>query len=102
MPVYYFIYLFFILGVLFLVVRHLFLKRTSVLEQMLMEGIRAENSGLYAEAAARYENALTEMKNKRFHRKLEIEIREKLKVLRTVTTYERDQEFVRENNSYIS
>jgi len=66
-----------------------------------MKGIKAENNGLYEEAATSYEDALREIKKTRFHRNLEIEIRQKLKVLHTVTTYTKDQDFVRENNSWI-
>jgi len=64
--------------------------------------MRAENKGIYDDAAASYENALREMKRNRFNRSLEIKIREKLKVLHTVITYERDQHFVRQDNSWVT
>jgi hypothetical protein len=102
MPVYYFVYLILLLGVSFLLVRYLLFRRTSLSTQLFIKGIRAENSGLYEEAAISYENALIKIKKSRFHRSLEIKIREKLKLLHTMRIYQRDQDFVRKNNSWIS
>ena len=102
MPAYYILYLVIFLGILFLFVRYLFWRKTSLSAQLYMKGMRAENSGLYDEATVSYENALNEIKKTRFHSRLEIKIREKLKLLHTITTYERDQGFVRKNNSWIS
>jgi len=102
MPIYYLVYFFLLLGFSFLLVRYFILRRTSLSKQLFLKGIKAENSGLYEEAANSYEDALSEIKKSRFHRKLESEIRQKLKVLHTVTTYIRDQEFVRADNSWIS
>jgi hypothetical protein len=101
MPLYYFAYLIISLGASFLLARYLILRRTSLPTKLFMKGIKAENNGLYEEAATSYEDALREIKKTRFHRNLEIEIRQKLKVLHTVTTYTKDQDFVRENNSWI-
>jgi hypothetical protein len=67
-----------------------------------VKGMRAENSGLYEEAAVSYQNALNEIKKTRFHTSLEIKIREKLKLLHTIMTYKKDQDFIRKNNSWIS
>ena len=67
-----------------------------------MKGIRAENSGFYEEATISYEDALSRIKKSRFHRSLEIKIREKLKVLHTIRNYHREMDFVRKNNSWIS
>jgi hypothetical protein len=83
-------------------VRYLLFRRTSLSTKLFIKGIRAENSGHYEEAAISYENALSEVKKTRFGRSLEIKIREKLKVLHTIRTYQRDQNFVRKNNSWIS
>jgi len=102
MPTYYFLYMLIVLGVLFLLVRYLLLRRTSLSTQLFIKGVRAENSGLYAEAATSYENALREMKKNWFHRSLKIKIREKLKVLHTINIYKKDQDFIRKNNSWIS
>jgi hypothetical protein len=102
MPLYYFVYFFLLLGFSFLVVRHFLLRRTSLSKQLFAKGIKAENMGLYEEATNSYENALSEIRKSRFHHEFENQIRQKLKVLQTVTTYIRDQDFVRENNSWIS
>jgi hypothetical protein len=102
MPAYYFLYLLIFLGVLFLLVRYLLLRRTSLSTQLFIEGLRAENSGFYDEAATSYENALSAMKKNWFHRSFKIKISEKLKVLHTLNTYKRDQDFIRKNNSWIS
>ena len=102
MQVYYFLYLLIFLGVLCLLVRYLLLRRTSLSTQLFIKGIRAENGGLYDEAAVSYEKALSGMKKSWFHRALKIKIREKLKLLHTISTYKRDQEFIRKNNSWIS
>jgi len=102
MPGYYFLYLLMFLGVLFLLVRYLLLRRTSLSTQLFVKGIRAENSGLYDEAVTSYENALSAMKKNWFHRSFKIRVRTKLKVLHTINTYKRDQDFIRKNNSWIS
>jgi len=101
MLAYYFLYLLIFLGVLFLLVRHLLLRRTSLSAQLFIKALRAENEGLYDEAVVSYENALSEIKKNRFHRRLEIRICEKLKLLHTVRTYKKDQNFIRKNNSWI-
>ena len=102
MPIYYLVYLFLLLGFSFLLLRYFILRGTSLSRQLFMKGIKAENSGLYEEATTSYEDALSQIKKSRFHRHLENEIRQKLKVLHTVTTYIRDQDFVRDDNSWIS
>ena len=99
---YYILYVIICIGALFLLVRYLVLRKTSLSTQWYIKGMRAENKGLYDEAAASYENALSEMKKNRLNRSLEIKIREKLKVLHTVITYERDQHFVRQDNSWVT
>jgi len=101
MQVYYFLYLLIFLGILFLLVRYFLLRRTSLSTQLFIKGIRAENSGLYDEAATSYENALRAMKKNWFHRSFKIRVREKLKVLHTINTYKRDQDFIRKNNAWI-
>ena len=102
MPAYYIQCVVLCLGALFLLVRYLLLRKTSLSSQWYIKGMRAENKGIYDDAAASYENALREMKRNRFNRSLEIKIREKLKVLHTVITYERDQHFVRQDNSWVT
>jgi len=102
MPLYYFFYAILLLGVSFLLIRYLLLRRTSLPTKLFIKGIKAENSGLYEEATTSYENALSQIKKTRFRRSLEMKIREKLKVLYTIRNYYRDLDFVRKNNSWIS
>ena len=102
MEAYYVLYLLIFLGVLFLLIRYLLLRRISLSTQLFIKGIIAENGGLYDEAAVSYENALSEMKKTWFHRSFKIKVREKLKLLDTLRTYKRDQDFIRKNNSWIS
>src|SRR4030095_9519739 len=101
MPAYYILYLVIFLGILFLLVRYLFLRKTSRSTQLYSKAIKAENEGLYDEAVISYENALIEIKKNRFHRNLEIKIRAKLKILDTIRTYKKDQDFIRKNNSWV-
>jgi hypothetical protein len=98
MHIYYFLYLLIFLVVLGLFVRYILWRRTSISTQLFSKGIIAENGGLYDEAAANYEKALSGLKKGWFQRSLEIKIREKLKLLHTISTYERDQHFIRRNN----
>ena len=102
MPFYYFVYLILLLGGLFLFVRYIIQRKTSLPTQLYIKGLRTENSGNFDEAVVSYENALYEVKKIRFHHNLENKIIEKLKVLRTMKTYKRDQNFIRENNSWLS
>jgi hypothetical protein len=102
MHAYYFIYLIIILGVFFLLVRYFIVKKTSLATRFFIEATRAENNGNFQEAIIAFENALREVKKVRFHPHLKIRIIEKLKILRTIKTYKKDQGFVRENNSWIS
>jgi hypothetical protein len=101
MPAYYILYLVIFLGILFLLVRYLFLRKTSLSSQLYSKAIKAENEGLYDEAVISYENALSEIKKNRFHRNLKIKIYEKLKILHTLRTYKKDQGFIRKNNSWV-
>ena len=102
MPAYYILYLVIFLGILFLFVRYLFSRKTSLSTQLYSKAIKAENEGLYDEAVTSYENALSEIKKNRFHRSLRIKICEKLKVLDTIRNYKKDQDFIRKNNSWIN
>ncbi|MGE5521485.1 MAG: hypothetical protein ACM3VS_16285 [Candidatus Dadabacteria bacterium] len=67
-----------------------------------MKGIKAENDGNFEEATHIYNRALAQVNKNRFHRKLESQIIEKLKVLQNVAIYKRDQAFIRVNNSWLS
>ena len=102
MPLYYFVYLIILLAAFFLLVRYIIQRKTSLPIQLFIKGLRTENSGNFDEATISYENALYEVKKIRFHHSLKNKIIEKLKVLRTVKRYEKDQNFIRENNSWLS
>jgi len=102
MPLYYFVYLIILLAGFFLLVRYIIQRKTSLPIQLFIKGLRTENSGNFDEATISYENALNEVKKIRFHHSLKNKIIEKLKVLRTIKTYKKDQNFVRENNSWLS
>ncbi len=102
MQIYYLLYLVIFLGVLFLLIRYLLLRRALVSTKLFIKGIRWENGGFYDEAAVSYEQALSGMKKGWLDRALENKIKGKLKLLHTISIYKRDQAFVRENNSWIS
>jgi len=102
MPLYYVVYLIILLAAFFLFVRYIIQRKTSLPIQLFIKGLRTENSGNFEEATISYENALNEVKKIRFHHSLKNKIIEKLKVLRTVKRYEKDQNFIRENNSWLS
>jgi len=91
-----------LLGGFFLLVRYIIQRKTSLPTQLYIKGLRTENSGNFDEAAISYENALCEVKKIRFHHNLKSKIIGRLKVLRTIKTYKRDQNFIRENNSWLS
>ena len=102
MPLYYFVYLIILLAAFFLLVRYIIQRKTSLPIQLFIKGLRTENSGNFDEATISYENALNEVKKIRFHHSLKNKIIEKLKVLRTIKRYKKDQNFIRENNSWLS
>ncbi|HEV7329643.1 MAG TPA: hypothetical protein VGN63_01275 [Flavisolibacter sp.] len=99
MPVYYYIYAIVLLSCVFLLVRVLLLRRTSLPTRLFIKGLHAENNGDYEEAAVTYENALTEVKRTRFNGVLEKKILEKLKVLHMVIDYQNNNIYIRNNKS---
>jgi hypothetical protein len=68
---------------------------------LFKEATKSENQENYQEAVNIYENALSEIRKTRFHRNLEIKIREKLKLMQTIKIYKNDQAFVRKDNSWL-
>jgi hypothetical protein len=101
MPTYYFIYFSILLGISFLLVRYIILRKRSMAMLLFIKATKAENQENYQEAVNIYENALSEVKKTRFHRNLEIKIRAKLKLMQTIKIYKNDQAFVRKDNSWI-
>jgi hypothetical protein len=101
MSLYYLICVISFLTCLFLVVRHFILRRLSLPWQLFIKGLQTENSGNLEEATMVYESALVEVKKIKFHRFLQKKITEKLAILHTVITYQKDQHFIRENGSWL-
>ena len=101
MPAYYFLYLFVFLVILFLLVRFFFLKRKPLPMQLFLKGLQTENNGNFEAASAIYENALCEVKKVRFHRLLQRTLVQKLKLLEQIRKYNQEQDFVRENDSWL-
>jgi hypothetical protein len=101
MPFYFFLYLSILLGSLLLLCRFFILKRNPLSTQLFILALKAENNGHLEEATLLYENALVEVKKIRFHLFLKKRIIEKLKLLLTIKKYNKDQHFIRENNSWL-
>jgi len=77
------------------IISSLFLKKKDLPVELFVEGLRYENDGHFDEAIMNYENALSEVKKNRFHRDLENKIIQKLKVLYTISEYEKNTQFTR-------
>ena len=101
MPAYYFLYLFVLLVILFLLARFFFLKSKPLPMQLFLKGLQTENNGNFEEASVIYENALCEVKKVRFHHLLQKTLVEKLKLLEQIKKYNLEQDFVRENDSWL-
>jgi hypothetical protein len=74
------------------VISSIFLRKKNLPAELFTEGLRYENDGLF-EAIINYENALSEIKKNRFHRDLENRIIQKLKVLYTISEYQKNIQF---------
>jgi hypothetical protein len=75
------------------IISSLFLKKKDLPVELFVEGLKYENDGLFDEAIINYENALSEIKKNRFHRDLENRIIQKLKVLYTISEYQKNVQF---------
>ena len=75
------------------IISSLFLKKKNLPVELFSEGLRYENDGHFDEAIINYENALNEVKKNRFHRDLENRIIQKLKVLYTISEYQKNVQF---------
>jgi len=75
------------------VISSLFLKKKNLPVELFSEGLKNENDGHFDEAIINYENALNEVKKNRFHRDLENRIIQKLKVLYTISEYQKNIQF---------
>jgi hypothetical protein len=74
----------------FLFMRYLFSKNKSHVVSLFKSGLKEENTGRFEAAIRQYELALAEAEKKRFNRSLKLLISEKLKLLHTITEYEKD------------
>ena len=77
------------------VISSLLHKKKTLIVEFFVEGLKYENNGNFNEAIINYENALSEVKNNRFHPDLKNKIIQKLKVLHTVSEYEKNIQFIR-------
>jgi hypothetical protein len=73
-----------------LLVRYFFSKNKSQVVSLFKSGLKEENMGRFDAAIHQYELALAEAEKKRFNRSLRMLISEKLKVLHTITEYQKD------------
>jgi len=77
------------------IISSLFLKKKNLPVELFVEGLKYENDGHFDEAIINYENALSEVKKSRFYRDLENKIIQKLKVLYTISEYQKNTQFTR-------
>ena len=75
------------------IISALFLKKKNLPVELFCEGLKNENDGHFDEAIINYENALNEVKKNRFHRDLKSKIIQKLKVLYTISEYQKNIQF---------
>ena len=75
------------------VISSIFLRKKNLPAELFTEGLKYENDGHFDEAIINYENALSEIKKNRFHRDMENRIIQKLKVLYTISEYQKNIQF---------
>jgi len=75
------------------IISSLFLKKKNLPVELFSEGLKYENDGHFDEAIINYENALNKVKKNRFHRDLKSKIIQKLKVLYTISEYQKNIQF---------
>lgn len=77
-------------AILFLLVKHLVGKNKGNAVSLFKAALKEENAGRFEAAILQYELALQEAEKKGFDKSLRLLINEKLKVLHTITEYERE------------
>ena len=75
------------------VISSIFLRKKNLPVELFTEDLKYENDGHFDEAIINYENALSEIKKNRFHRVLKSKIIQKLKVLYTISEYQKNIQF---------
>jgi hypothetical protein len=76
--------------ILFLFTRHLVGKKKDNAVSLFKAALKEENTGRFEAAIIQYELALQEAEKKGFDKSLRLLINEKLKVLHTITEYEKE------------
>lgn len=92
---YHYLLLLIALSGIFIVIRFFVMRKKNVAVDLFAEALRNENSGDFEAAEEIYTKALHEVKKIRFHRKMEVKIIEKIKVLHTVIDYNNSLHFTR-------
>lgn len=77
-------------AILFLLTRHLVGKKKDNAVSLFKAALKEENTGRFESAIRQYELALQEAEKKGFDKSLRLLINEKLKVLHTITEYEKE------------
>jgi ferric iron reductase protein FhuF len=77
-------------AILFLLARHFIGKSKGNAVSLFKAALKEENTGRFEAAIIQYELALQEAEKKGFDKSLRLLISEKLKVLHTITEYERE------------
>ena len=83
------------------IISSFFLKKKDLPVELFVEGLKNENDGHFDEAIIKYENALNEVKENRFHRELKSKIIQKLKVLHTIIEYRNNFSLHGNSGAYI-
>ncbi len=76
--------------ILFLLVKYLVEKSKGNAVSLFKAALKEENTGHFEDAIIQYELALQEAEKKGFDKSLRLLINEKLKVLHTITEYEKE------------
>jgi hypothetical protein len=87
---YYSLFLVIPAAILFLFVRHFMGKNKDNAVSLFKAALKEENTGRFEAAIKQYELALQEAEKKGFDKSLRLLINEKLKVLHTITEYEKE------------
>lgn len=92
---YYYLLLLLALSGIFILIRFFVMRKKNIAVELFAEALRKENSGDFEAAGEIYAKALNEVKKIRFHRKMEVKIIQKIKILHTVIAYNNSLHFTR-------
>ncbi|MBK5272695.1 MAG: hypothetical protein JJE22_16980 [Bacteroidia bacterium] len=89
-------FLFLVVSLIIFSIRFLILRENNVHVKIFAEALKNENNGHFEEAILTYETALNEFKKARFRNSsLKNTITKRLKVLHTITEYNKNLHFTR-------